>query len=166
MAVRGIEFLCNLGSNRPLVLSISVIAQIYLGNITNWNDPRIAQLNPTTSLPSNQIILMAYRNSSQLNLILTNTLSSIDPLWDQIYGTTDSLEAASNVVLVKDNQNMNELLIANKNSLGFVELDQAKDLSRLFYINNVMIINRENYITYPDVNSLKVVTSILTEEFG
>ena len=53
-------------SSLPIVFTRSVLAQIYAGNITHWNDPQIQDWNPTLKLP-NQNIIVVFNNISSVN---------------------------------------------------------------------------------------------------
>ena len=65
----------------PLVFSREALVQLFLGNITQWNDPRLQALNPTTALPS-QVITMVYQNEAAgINLVLTSALAKFDPVF-------------------------------------------------------------------------------------
>ena len=66
----------NLRGIDSLKLSGEVIADIYLGKITKWNDPKIAELNGGVSLPD-QVITPAYRtDGSGTNFVFTNYLAT------------------------------------------------------------------------------------------
>lgn len=70
-----------------LHLSGAVLAKIYLGQITNWDDPAIAALNPGVGLPSENIVVVHRSDSSGTTYIFTNYLSSVAPEWTSGPGT-------------------------------------------------------------------------------
>lgn len=77
--VDAIEVIYNLPSlTAPLNLSGTVIAQIYDGKITTWNDQAIAKLNPGVSLPSTKIITVHRADSSGATVLLSQYLNAQD----------------------------------------------------------------------------------------
>jgi phosphate transport system substrate-binding protein len=71
----------NLPSGQRLHLTGPVIAQIFLGQITNWNDPAIAALNPGIDIPAGPITVVHRSDSSGTTYIFSDYLSSVDPTW-------------------------------------------------------------------------------------
>ncbi len=69
------------GAPNNLKLTGPVLADIYLGNITSWNDPAIANLNPGVSLPDTHITPIYRSDSSGTSFVLTDYLSSVSPDW-------------------------------------------------------------------------------------
>src|ERR1700761_8742284 len=70
------------GVNKDLNFSSDVIADIYLGKITTWNDPRIAKDNPGVSLPGNAILPVYRSDGSGTTFIFTDFLSKVSPAWN------------------------------------------------------------------------------------
>jgi len=69
------------GMDKGLKLTGPVIAQIFMGNITSWNDPAIANLNPGTSLPVQKIIVSHRSDGSGTTYAFTDYLSKVSPDW-------------------------------------------------------------------------------------
>jgi len=65
-----------------------VLAKIFLGQITTWNDPAIAALNPKISLPSNAIIVIHRSDGSGTMYAYTNFLSDSNAQWKSQVGTS------------------------------------------------------------------------------
>ncbi len=76
------------GAPNNLKLTGPVLADIYLGNITSWNDPAIANLNPGVSLPDTHITPIYRSDSSGTSFVLTDYLSSVSPDWESKVGTS------------------------------------------------------------------------------
>ena len=72
---------------RGLRLTGPVIADIYLGKITSWSDPRIASLNPGLKLPSQGIPAIFRSDGSGDTYAFTSYLSKVSPEWKQKVGT-------------------------------------------------------------------------------
>jgi phosphate transport system substrate-binding protein len=70
-----------------LRLSGPVVADIYLGKITSWDDPRIATLNPGTQLPSEGIAPIFRSDNSGDTYAFTSYLTKVSPEWKDRIGT-------------------------------------------------------------------------------
>jgi phosphate transport system substrate-binding protein len=89
-ALGGVGVVCNLNmpSGARLRLTGPVLAGIFLGQITRWNDPAITALNPGIDLPNAAITVVHRSDSSGTSYIFSNYLSSVDPAWAAKAGTS------------------------------------------------------------------------------
>jgi phosphate transport system substrate-binding protein len=69
------------GLIRPLRLSGDVIADIFLGRLTRWNDARIVALNPTAALPDAPIQVVHRADASGTSYIFSDYLAAVSPAW-------------------------------------------------------------------------------------
>ncbi len=76
------------GVPNNLKLTGPVLADIYLGNISSWNDPAIAKLNPGVSLPSTHITPIYRSDGSGTSFVLTDYLSAVSPDWASKVGAS------------------------------------------------------------------------------
>jgi hypothetical protein len=81
----------SLPSGQRLHLTGPVIARIFLGQITHWNDPAITALNPGIDLPNAPITVVHRSDGSGTTYIFSNYLSSVDPAWAAKVGTGKTL---------------------------------------------------------------------------
>ena len=72
------------GLNANLNFTPDIIADIYLGKITNWDDARIKSINKGISLPSVPILIVHRSDGSGTTNIFTNYLSKVSPEWTAI----------------------------------------------------------------------------------
>jgi len=80
MGVDAIEVVYNLtGLTAPLNLNGTVLAQIYDGKITTWNNSAIAKLNPGVTLPSTKIVTVHRADSSGSTVLFAQYLNAQDP---------------------------------------------------------------------------------------
>jgi phosphate transport system substrate-binding protein len=79
LAVASVDVWYNLPGIKSLNLNGTVLAQIYSGKVTTWNDPAIAKLNPGVSLPSTKIVTLHRADSSGSTFLFTSYLSAQDP---------------------------------------------------------------------------------------
>lgn len=105
-----------------LKLSGPVLAGIYQGKITAWNDPAIAKLNPGVTLPSNKIVTIHRTDGSGDTFIFTQYLSASTPAWQQTlgYGTTISWPPAQGGIGAEGNPGMVNALKNNPYSIAYV----------------------------------------------
>jgi phosphate transport system substrate-binding protein len=75
----GIVPIYNVPGNPELRFSGKLLAEIYLGSITNWNDPRIEKMNPGVRLPDLRIQVIHRTQGSGTNYIFTDFLSKTSP---------------------------------------------------------------------------------------
>ena len=76
----------------PLQLTGPVLARIYLGQITRWDDPAITALNPGDGLPDEPINVVHRSDGSGTTYIFTNYLSSVSPAWAHGPGTSKTIK--------------------------------------------------------------------------
>jgi phosphate transport system substrate-binding protein len=105
-----------------LKLSGPVLAAIYEGKITKWNDPQIAQLNRGISLPDHAIIPVHRSDGSGDTFIFTQYLAFTTPDWSNTlaYGTTVSWPAISGELGAVGNPGMVTALHDNPYSLAYI----------------------------------------------
>jgi phosphate transport system substrate-binding protein len=92
--VGGVIPVVNLPGIQPgqIKLTGAVLADIYLGEIKRWNDPKIAQLNPGVRLPGLPISVVHRSDGSGTSFLFTTYLSAKNPVWAQKVGGSDSVE--------------------------------------------------------------------------
>jgi len=120
-----------------LKLSGEVLAEIYLGTITSWNDPKIVALNPGLTLPNLAIAPVHRADASGTSFVFTSYLSAVDPAWKTKVGAATSVSwplgsgAKGNAGVAGSVQNESggigyvEFVYAAKNTLTTVELQNA-----------------------------------------
>ncbi len=86
--------LLNVPGIKPgeLTLDGATIAKIFLGEITKWNDPAIAKLNPGVNLPDLAIAVVHRSDGSGTTFIWTDYLSKVSPDWKQKVGASTAVE--------------------------------------------------------------------------
>ncbi len=70
------------GVTTPLKLTGDVLAQIYMGGITKWNDPKITALNPGVNIPATTIVPVHRSDSSGDTFIFTSFLTATNTAWN------------------------------------------------------------------------------------
>ena len=87
----GIAYHLDLPAGARLRLTGPVLAGIFLGQITRWNDPAITVLNPGINLPGAPITVVHRSDGSGTTYIFSNYLSSVSPAWAARVGTGKTL---------------------------------------------------------------------------
>jgi phosphate transport system substrate-binding protein len=112
------------GINKELNFSGDVIADIYLGKITKWNDSRIAKDNPGVNLP-NKPVLPVYRSEgSGTTFIFTDYLSKVSSDWKSKVGAAASVKWPTGIAQ-KGNEGVAGMVRQSPYSFGYVELIYA-----------------------------------------
>jgi phosphate transport system substrate-binding protein len=112
------------GVNKDLNFSGDVIADIYLGRITKWNDPRIVKDNPGVSLPAKPILPVYRSDGSGTTYIFTDFLSKVSPEWSSKVGKNTSVKWPVGIGQ-KGNEGVAGMVRQSPNSFGYVELIYA-----------------------------------------
>jgi phosphate transport system substrate-binding protein len=100
------------------------IADIFLGKITKWNDPKIAALNAGTTLPANDIVVVHRSDGSGTTFIFTDYLSKVSSDWKQKVGNNTSVSWPIGLG-GKGNEGVSGQVKQTPNSIGYVELIYA-----------------------------------------
>jgi phosphate transport system substrate-binding protein len=114
----------NLPVTKPLNFSGDVIADIYLGKITRWNDPRIKNDNPGVNLPDKAILPVYRSDGSGTTFIFTDYLSKVSPEWANRVGKNSSVKWPSGIGAVKS-EGVSGMVRQTPGAFGYVELTYA-----------------------------------------
>ena len=112
------------GVNKELNFSGDVIADIYLGKITTWNDPRIVKENPGVNLPANAILPVYRSDGSGTTYIFTDYLSKVSSDWNSKVGKNTSVKWPTGIGQ-KGSEGISGMVRQSPNSFGYVELIYA-----------------------------------------
>jgi phosphate transport system substrate-binding protein len=114
----------NLPGNPKLKLDADTIAGIFLGQIKNWNDPKITALNSGTKLPDQEIVVVHRSDGSGTTYIWTDYLSKISPEWKTKVGTNTSVNWPTGIG-GKGNEGVAGQVKQTPGGVGYVELVYA-----------------------------------------
>jgi len=112
------------GVNQELKLTPDVIADIFLGKITNWNDPRLAKLNPDVKFSDLPIVVVHRSDGSGTTFIWTDYLSKVSPEWQSKVGKGTSVKWPVGLG-AKGNEGVAGMIRQMGGSFGYVELIYA-----------------------------------------
>ena len=112
------------GVSKPLRFSPDVIADIFLGKITKWNDPRIKADNADASLPSAEITVVHRAEASGTSFVFSDYLSKVSADWKQKVGADKSPNWPVGQG-GKGNEGVTGQIKQQPNTIGYVELAYA-----------------------------------------
>jgi phosphate transport system substrate-binding protein len=112
------------GVGPGLKLTGAVIAQIFLGTITNWNDPAITALNSGVTLPNHSITTVHRSESSGTTNVFTKYLALVSPTWNSQIGAGNSVQWP-NGIGAQGNNAVAATVEQTQYSIGYVELAYA-----------------------------------------
>jgi phosphate transport system substrate-binding protein len=122
----GVAIIYNLPGDPKLKLDGDTLAGIYLGNITKWNDPKIAALNPDVNLPDTGIIPVHRADGSGTSFIFTDYLSSVNPAWADTVGKGASVKWPAGIGLAaKGSEGVAGQVKQLSGGIGYAELAYA-----------------------------------------
>lgn len=114
----------NLPEVKNLVLSGDVVADIFAGKITTWNDQRIAALNKEAKLPSSKIIPTYRSDGSGTTFVFTDYLSKVSKEWAETYGFGKSVNFPVGQA-AKGNPGVAGVISQTQNSIGYIGSEYA-----------------------------------------
>jgi phosphate transport system substrate-binding protein len=112
------------GVGSALHLTPSVLAAIFLGNITMWNNSALKKLNPKINLPNQPITVVHRSDGSGTSYIFSNYLSDVSPTWLSKVGTGKSLNWPVGIG-EKGNEGVAGFISGTPYTIGYVELAYA-----------------------------------------
>jgi phosphate transport system substrate-binding protein len=112
------------GVGGQLKFSGDVVADIYLGKISNWNDPRIAKENPGAKLPNTEIFVVHRSDGSGTSYIFTDYLSKVSNDWKNGPGKGTSPSWPRGLG-AKGNEGVAGMVRQTPGAFGYVELIYA-----------------------------------------
>jgi len=112
------------GLTQPLNFSGALLADIYLGKVTKWNDAAIGKLNPGVKLPATDIAVVHRSDGSGTTYIFCDFLSKLSPEFKQKVGVATSVNWQAGVG-AKGNEGVSGLVRQTPGAVGYVELIYA-----------------------------------------
>ena len=108
----------------PLRFTGTILASIYLGKITKWNDAALRELNPEAELPALDIVTTHRADSSGTTFIWTDYLAKVSPEWKQAVGTGTDVKWPVGVA-AEGNEGVAAKVQKTLGCIGYMELTHA-----------------------------------------
>ncbi len=129
-------------------LTGDVLADIFLGVITKWNDVRLAKLNPTFRLPNVPIVVAHRSDGSGTTNIFTSYLSKVSPTWKKRVGVGTSVNWPVGVG-GKGNEGVAGIVKQQPGAIGYVELAYALQN----HLNSALLRNQAGAFVAPSLSA-------------
>ena len=139
----------NLEGFRPGELQITgaVMAEVFMGNIVKWNDPKLAALNPGKKLPDANITVVHRADGSGTTFNWTDYLTTVSPEWASRVGRGAAVKwPAASSVGGKGNEGVAANVNRVKGSIGYVEYAYVKKNNMTF----MQLQNKNGKFVSPD----------------
>ena len=137
-----------------LKLTGTTLADIYLGKITKWNDPKIAADNKDVKLPEEDITVVHRADGSGTTFIFTNYLTKASADWKAKVGEGKAVQWPVGTG-GKGNEGVASYVQRIKGAIGYVEFAYAKQNKMTF----TLLKNHEGQYPLPDDNSFKAAAA-------
>ena len=134
---------------RPLRLTGEVIAEIFLGQVAKWNDPKIVALNPGLKLPASDILVAHRSDGSGTSYIFTDYLTTVSSAWATGPGKGKDVKWPVGLG-GKGNEGVTGIVKQTPGAIGYVELAYAKQ-NKLPY---ALIKNATGQFVAPTIESV------------
>jgi len=141
-------------TNTPLKLTGPVLAKIFLGQITRWNDPALTALNPGASLPDTYINVIHRADGSGTTYIFSNYLSDVSPAWAASPGTGRSLHWPAGAG-AQGNAGVAKAISRTPYSIGYVERSYTTGTD----LGYAAIANRDGHYVTPTPAAIAAAAS-------
>ena len=150
------------GIGRGLKLTRELIAEIYLGKIKKWNDPKIVAINKDLNLPELPIVVVRRSDGSGTTAIFTTFLSRVSKEWEEKVGSGTAVNWPVGIG-GKGNAGVAGYVQNTVGAIGYVELAYAEQ-------NNIpyaQIRNKSNNYVYPTKETVQSALSLykIPEDF-
>ena len=128
--IGGVVPIVNIDGIEPGALKLdgAILADIYLGKISNWNDPTIKAMNPDLTLPDAPITTVFRSDGSGTTFNFTDYLAKVSPDWKDKVGVDKTVKWPTSATGAggKGNEGVSSYVNRMKNSIGYVEYAYAK----------------------------------------
>ncbi|MEW5931046.1 MAG: phosphate ABC transporter substrate-binding protein PstS [Gemmatimonadota bacterium] len=146
---------------QPVRLSGDVLADVFAGRITKWNDPRIAGLNPGVTLPARDILVVYRTDGSGTTYVFTDYLSAVSPAWKQQVGVGKSVKWPTGLG-AKGNEGVAGQVKQTPGAVGYVELAYARQTG----LQTASVQNRAGQFVQPSVEATSAAAEGLAQQLG
>ena len=145
----------NLPAVKDLNLNGELIVDIFLGNITKWNDSRIAALNVDVNLPDLKITPTYRSDGSGTTFVFSDFLSKVSPRWAEQLGTAKALKWPAGIA-AKGNPGVAGTIKQTEGAIGYIGSEYGFSLK----IPMAKIQNSSGHFVSPTSESISASASL------
>jgi phosphate transport system substrate-binding protein len=156
MIIGGVVPVVNIKGIAPgqLHLDGATVASIYMGDITQWNDAHIKQLNPKLALPDTAIAPVYRSDGSGTNFLFSDYLSKSSPKFTSSIGANASVQWPTGIG-AKGNEGVANMTTQTDGAIGYVEYAYAKQ-NKMAY---VLLTNKAGSAVAPNAESFQAAAA-------
>jgi phosphate transport system substrate-binding protein len=156
MIIGGVVPVVNLKGIQPgqLHLDGASVASIYMGDITQWDDPQIKRLNPKLTLPSTAIAPVYRSDGSGTNFLFSDYLSKTSPKFLSSIGANTSVQWPTGIG-AKGNEGVANMTTQTDGAIGYVEYAYAKQ-NKMAY---TLLTNKAGVAVAPSAESFQAAAA-------
>ena len=137
-----------------LTLDGATVASIYMGEITTWNDPKIAKLNPRLKLPKTAIAPIYRSDGSGTNFLFTDYLSKESPKFKDSIGANSSVQWPVGIG-AKGNEGVANMTTQTEGAIGYVEYAYAKQNK----MASTLMVNKSGKVVAPKAEAFQAAAA-------
>jgi len=145
----------NLPGVNELKLTGKIVADIYTGKITKWNDSQIKSLNPDAALPDKEITPVYRSDGSGTTFVFTDYLSKISESWAKDMGAGKSLKWPVGIA-AKGNPGVAGSIAQTEGSIGYIGSEYALSLK----IPIALLQNQAGNFVEPTADNISAAANI------
>jgi len=156
MIIGGVVPVIHVAGVKPgeLTLDGPALADIYLGKIKKWDDPRIKALNPHLTLPSTAIATVHRSDGSGTNFLFTTYLAAVSAAFDDEVGADASVEWPTGIG-GKGNEGVASMTTQTTGAIGYVEYAYAKQ-NKMTYVK---MKNQAGEVVAPEIRTFQAAAA-------
>jgi phosphate transport system substrate-binding protein len=150
----------NLPGVTNLKLTGDILAKIYQGQITKWNDQAIASLNPGTTLPSTAVVPVRRVDSSGDTFLFTSFLSATNTAWNSgpAFGTTVTWPAVPTELTASGNPGMVQTCKATPGCVAYIGIS-AESTAQSAGLGEAMLQNKDGQFLLPSSTTVNAAVN-------
>lgn len=137
-----------------LKLTPDILADMFLGKLTKWNDVRIAMLNPEALLPDEEIIIAHRSDGSGTTFVFTDYLTKVSKEWSSKVGVGKAVEWPTGVGAA-GNEGVSGVVRQTPYAVGYVELAYATQTK----MSIAALQNQQGEFILPSLESTKIAAA-------
>jgi len=143
------------GVKEPLKFTGELLAEVFLGKVRTWNDPKIAELNPGVRLPPLPVTVVHRSDGSGTTFVFTEYLAKVSPAWRERVGFGKSVSWPTGLG-GKGNEGVAGMVRQTPGAIGYVELVYALQNKIPF----AALKNRAGRFVLPSLASVKAAAAL------
>lgn len=154
-ALGGVVLSYNLKDVKDLKLTADVISDIYRGVITNWNDAKLKELNPSLNLPDKKIIVVYRSDGSGTTSVFSEYMSKVNETWKTEIGEGKSLKFPVGIA-AKGNPGVAGVIAETEGAIGYIGSEYALALN----MSSALLQNSSGNFVTADGKSISAAANV------